>query len=272
MAGVPMSYLAAYACVVLLLALGEALDAFRRPRLGTWLLLGWGAGIAATIYFAHVVLLLFWWLYGLRRVPWRYLLAATGVALGISAGWELYGRTLVGLGFTTDNSALIGQAVGAWLEHLQRPWAEVLVYFRGGPLAGAAAARETLLGAFALPWWALAAVGLAFAAREDREWAAAVAVAALLPTVVLLALLPLPRLAYYMYPAVYVLAAAGALRLARGAAALGAQGGTGLSRAAGAATLGLTLGGLILAANLDLFGYQALNARFHFSAPAAAVP
>src|SRR4051794_8868163 len=92
MADVPMSYLCAYAAVLLVLALSEWLGAFRPgARLGAWLLLGWSAGVASTIYFTHVPIVIFWWLYGARRVPWRYLAAATAVALAISVAWEVFG-------------------------------------------------------------------------------------------------------------------------------------------------------------------------------------
>ncbi len=285
MAGVPMSYLAAYACAMLLLALGEWLEAFSRPRLGAWLVLGWGAGVAATVYFTHFVILTFWWLFGLRRVPWRYLLAATAVALGISWLWEGYGRSLVGLGFTTDNSGLIGDSLSRWLRHLRAPFPELLTYLRGGPLAGAAATRATLAGAFPPLWWILAGVGLLGSSRADREWALAVAMGALLPTLILLSLLPLPRLAYYMYPAMSLMAARGALHLGTVVARLTERlSGSAVSPAGSAppaapalalrlaslvapATVGAALGALALLSNLDLLGFQELNVQFHFSAP-----
>ena len=247
MAGVPMSYLPAYASLSLILAFGEWLGAFgTRPTLRAWLLLGWAAGLASTIYFAHIPLLIFWWVYGVRRVPWRYLAAGTAVVLGISLVWELVGRTLVGLEFTTDNSSAIDASLRGWLATVQRPWHELLVYLRGGPVAGAAAVRGTLLSAFPYPWWALAALGFWISPPPDRGWATALAMGGLVPAIVILALLPLPRGAYYMYPAVYLMAARGALRL---------------GPVAGAAALAL----LALTSNLDLFGQHMLITRFHES-------
>ncbi|HEU5317078.1 MAG TPA: hypothetical protein VFX49_13295 [Chloroflexota bacterium] len=257
MAGTPMSYCAAYATFLLILSLGEQLDAFApSPRLSTWFLLGWAGGVASTIYFAHIPLLLFWWVYGARRVPWRCLAAATLVTLAISLAWEISGRTLVGLSFATDNSAAVGDSVGAWLANARRPWQDVLVYFRGGPLAGAAAIRGTLISAFPYPWWLLGAAGFAASRAADRSWALALVMAGLLPAIVILSLIPLPRAAFYMYPAVYVMAARGALVLGR------------LTRLRWAA-VGAAVAVLVFAGNLDLLGSDLLITRFHHSAGAA---
>jgi hypothetical protein len=257
MAGTPMSYCAAYATFLLVLALAERLDAFCPvPRLSAWLLLGWAGGVASTIYFAHIPLLLFWWVYGARRVPWRCLAAGSAVTLAISIGWELWGRGLVGLSFTTDNSAAVGDSVGAWLANVRRPWSDVLVYLRGGPLAGAAAIRGTLISAFPYPWWLLAAAGFVTSRDSDRAWALALVMAGLLPAIVILSLIPLPRAAFYMYPAVYVMAGRGALVLGRL---------TRLRWVAVAAAAAV----LILTGNLDLLGSDLLVTRFHHSAGAA---
>jgi hypothetical protein len=277
MADLPMSYLCAYASSFLSIALAEWLGAFRPgARLGSWLLLGWSAGVASTIYFAHIPILIYWWLFGVRRVPWRHLIAATAVALAISSAWELIGRNAVGLAFTTDNSDLVRASLAGWLAHLAQPWPDALTYFRGGPLAGAAAIRGTLVSAFAYPWWLLAALGFAASNKVDREWALAVAMGGLVPAILILSLLPLPRLAYYMYPAVYFLAARGALTLGRATyALLTARYAVPIQNrnlalawapsAAAAATVCLALGTLVLASNADLFGYQQLDARFHNS-------
>ena len=251
MAGVPMSYLPAYASFALILALAERLGAFSaRATLRAWLLLGWAAGVASTIYFAHIPLLIFWWVYAARRVPWRCLLAATAVVLGISAAWELVGRGLVGLEFTTDNSSAINASLRGWVSAAQRPLSELLVYVRGGPLAGAAAVRGTLLSAFPYPWWALAALGFIGSTPEDRSWALALIMAGLVPAIVILSLLPLPRGAYYMYPAVYFMAARGALRL---------------GRVGGPIALAL----LAMVSNMDLIGVHTFITRFHESMGAA---
>jgi hypothetical protein len=262
MVGMPQSYLPAYASLVLLPALAEWLDVWRPPhRLGPWLLLGWGAGVAATVYFTHIAIAAFWWLYGARRVPWRYLFAATVLAFGIGALWEVWGHHLAGLRFVTDNSSLVGQATGSWLSRLLSPWPTLVTGLRDLDASG------TVLGAIPAPWWPLVAVGLLVSTRDDREWAFAGIVAGLIPTVAMLTLLALPRIAYFMYPAVYFLAAQGAVWLARAAGRWIARfslpqpaaRGTGLVVAATALTV------LALLGNADLFGYALGNAQFHFA-------
>ncbi len=260
MAGEPMSYVAAYAAIALVLALGERLGAFQpSARLSSWLLLGWAGGVASLTYFSHIPLILFWWIYGARRVPWRLIAAATLVALAISAAWDVWGRGLVGLGFATDNSALVGESVAAWLRTIQMPWPEALVHLRGGPVTSRAAIRGTLVGAFPYPWWLLAAVGFVASPPADRGWGTALAVAAIAPTLMILALFPLPRLAYFMYPAMYLMAARGALSARR--LPLPAPVNTSAAIAA--------LAALVLCSNLDLVGYQAFITRFHESSGAA---
>lgn len=262
MVGVPMSYLLAYACVMLLLALGEWVGAFRQPsQLGPWLVLGWGAGVASTIYFSHFVMLIFWWLYGLRRVPWRYLLATSALALGISFSWEVYGRLAAGMAFLADNTNVLTGSLTTWPARLLEPWPAPLTYIR------AATIRGTLLGAFPYPWWILAVTGFVTSSRADREWALALAMAGLVPAIVLLSLLPLPRVAYYMYPAMCVLAARGALHFGHMAVAFVSRMGfvPSHARRTGMATAALALGALALTSNLDLLGYQQLNAHFHFA-------
>ncbi len=275
MAGVPMSYLAAYATFFLVLALSEWLGAFdERAGVRGWLLLGWAAGVASTIYFAHIPLLLFWWVYGLRRVPWRYLLAASVVTLAISATWEVYGQSVVGLGFTTDNSSAVGSSIAAWLTNLRRPPSDVLTYLRGGPVAGAAAIRGTLASAFPYPWWALAAIGFLASPPRDRSWALAFFMAGLLPAIVILSLIPLPRAAFYMYPAVYVMAARGALTLGdlvvrclRLATSPDPEG-VGRPARIHPVSLAVTVAALasvVFTSNLDLLGDTLLITRFHES-------
>jgi len=261
MAGVPMSYLAAYSMLTLLLALAERLGAFTpRAGIGTWLWLGWGAGVASTLYFTQYVVLFSWWLYGLRRVPWRYLITATAVTFGISASWEFYGATLGGLGFATDNSSAVNAAFGGWASRLGSSWLGMLSYLR------IAAVKGTLIGAFPYPWWGLAAVGFWLSSREDREWALSLLMAGLIPAILLLALLPIPRAAFYMYPAMAVLAARGALclgsQVTRGATAAGLGRG---SVAFGVAATVIALALPAAVSSLDLLGTQWVNTNFHFS-------
>jgi hypothetical protein len=270
MAGLPMSYLAAYASMVLLLALAEWLGAFDRPRLSSWLILGWGAGIASVLYFAHIPTAIFWWLYGMRRVPWRYLILATVVTFTVSLSWQVFGGRVVGFGFATDNTSVLTDAVRGWVSHLGEPLPQLLTYFR------AASVARTLIGAFPLPWWILAAIGFVVSSRADREWALAIFMAGLIPAIMLLSLLPLSRAAFYMYPAVYLLAARGALTVAMLASAwLARKSGQSLlaqtpwtprvASIGATVVIVATLGGLALVSNVDLVGYHHFTARFHFT-------
>jgi hypothetical protein len=171
------------------------------------------------------------------------------------------------LEFRADNTSVLTDSLTTWAMHLREPWTKVVTYFR------TATVFRTLLGAFAWPWWALAAAGFLASRREDREWALAVGMAGLVPAVVLLSLLALSRAAYYMYPAVYLLAARGALALGQGAGSLAGKWaaappmGRLRSVVVPAVTLG-AFGALALTSNLDLLGYQELNTRFHFPVPA----
>ena len=261
MVGLPQSYVPAYAAVVFLLALAEWLGVWRPPhRPGPWLLLGWGAGVSATIYVSHVAIVLFWWLYGLRRVPWPLLLLATALAAGIGALWEVAGQGLVGLAFRTDNSGLASEAVRRWTGLPASDWGAVVDFARRQNVV------SVFWGAFPLPFWLLAALGLAVASRDEREWAVAVLLAGVLTTLAIMPMFGLPRIAYFAYPAVYFLTARGLLWLARWLAAL--PGGGSLhparARAAELAATAALVGLLVLAANGDLLGNEGLNAAFHY--------
>jgi hypothetical protein len=261
MVGLPQSYVPAYAAAVFLLALAEWLGVWRPPhRPGSWLLLGWGAGVAATIYVSHFAIVLFWWLYGLRRVPWPLLLLATALAAGIVALWEVAGQGLAGLAFRTDNSGLASEAVRRWTELPVSGWRAVVDFARRQNVISA------LWGAFPPPFWLLAALGLAVASREEREWSVAALLAGVLPALAIMPMFGLPRIAYFAYPGVYTLAAMGVLWLARRLARCSGEASLhpARARAARVATAAALLGLLVLAANADLLGDRGLNAAFHY--------
>lgn len=264
MAGLPMSYVMAYAAVVLLLALGEALGAFEgKSKLTTWLLLGWGAGVASIIYFTHMVMIVFWWLYGLRRVPWWHLGVATVTAIAISLSWEVYGTRVVGMEFGSDNSNVLTDAVRKWLGLSINPWPELVVLARTTLMA------DTLLGAFPAPWWILASIGMVVSSGRDREWAIAVVMGGLASSLAISSLFALPRIAYYMYPAVILFAARGLLFVARTVGTAIGQF-PHVHQFQKAATISIVmsaLAGLALMSNLDVFGNQNYNARFHYATP-----
>jgi hypothetical protein len=262
MAGVPMSYLAAYASFALLLAMADWLGAFHpRARFGAWLLLGWGAGVASILYFAHIPTVIFWWVYGVRRAPWMGLVAGTLLTLAISVSWATFGARVVGLGFASDNSDALTGSLTGWASHLREPLTQVLTYFR------AATVGRTLLGAFPVPWWLLAGIGISVTSRAEREWLFAIVMGGLVPAIVILSLLPLSRAAFYMYPAMYLLAAQGALVLGDGSRAVAARlrPGGAVPDWLGRVVVALALAGLALTSNADLLGNFYFTARFHFT-------
>ena len=257
MVGMPQTYVPAYASLVLMPALAEWLGVWRgaAPRRRLAPALGWAGGVASTLYFTHMSLIVFWWVYGLRRVPWRYLLLATALAFGIGALWEAVGGTgSVGLRFRTDNSSLVGEADRRWLA---QP-AHVLA--GAGRLRAARPRRRGHRpGAFPLAGGSGRRWGWRSASRTNREWALAGLLAGLVPTLAMLTLLALPRIAYFMYPAVYFLAAQGIVWLARAwrqAARIG-RAAPAVARYSGLAAAVSALAGLPRpGGNADSLGYQ----------------
>ena len=83
----------------------------------------------------------------------------------------------------------------------------------------------------------------------------------------MLTLLALPRIAYFMYPAVYFLAAQGIVWLARAAGRAAGRGGPAapaVARFSGLAVAVTALAGLALLGNADALGYALGNAQFHY--------
>ena len=113
-----------------------------------------------------------------------------------------------------------------------------------------------MAGAFPYPFWILAALGLPSRPAVARSWALAVLVA-VLPAIAFSTRFHLPRLAYFAYPAVYLL---GRSRNRRpGGLARRAADPAGCWRS-------LRIVVLLLAAlaTLDLGGWQGLNVGFHY--------
>jgi hypothetical protein len=256
LAGTPMSYVAGYAWLPILLALALRWNLPMGPsRLQHWALWGWVCGVAGLFYFTHLVALAVLWLTGLRRAPLRGLLLASALALAVPLSWELYGRALAGLRFEAGTAADLSVNLAGLLQAA-----------RTAPLTlPAEAGRGTtraLLGGFPFPLLPLAALGAAAAPPSRRTWYLIVAVCGLAPVMLLHHIPATQRYGYLAYPAVALAAAEGLWWLAlrhrspsAGAAPAGrrARGSAGPLRLATAGAL--LLGAVALAqAVADLWG------------------
>jgi hypothetical protein len=284
MAAAPQAHAPAFAAFALVLALGDRLRVWeRRARLGAWAGIGWATGAAGLIYFVHLPCLLFVWLYGLGKARLRGLALATLLALGVVGAWEVYASALLGLNFAGGNNDLSGQAARNWLAVAARGPIWIIGQMHASSLRGLFA------GAFYYPWWAFAVVGLVASTRDNRRWALAVILAAALPAIAFTTRFNLPRVAYVMFPAIYLLAARGIEVVADAAARWLGRGqavrdkwhepGPDRTQGDGAARLdpapaarrlkrwvaALAVALLVAIANADLLGVQQLNLWFHYS-------
>ena len=119
----------------------------------------------------------------------------------------------------------------------------------------ASSIRGLFGGAYWYPWWVLAIAGWWASEAENRRWTLAVLVAVALPAIAFTTRFNLPRVAYFTFPAVYLLCGAGlsaALRVAP-------------TRTAGWAVVALAIVGFVALSNADLVGLQQLYLWFHYS-------
>jgi hypothetical protein len=253
MSTAPQAHAAAFAAFALVLALTEALRLWRPDApLRAWLRAGWAAGAAGLIYLVYLPCLLYFWLFGLARGRLSGLAVASLAALTVVLGWERFASGLLGLSFSGGNNDLAGEALGGWVNLSRASAAHVVGQLHGSSVRG------LLVGAFYYPWWLLAVCGLAVSTAEARRWALAVMLAAALPAVAFTTRFNLPRVAYFMYPALYPLAAAGIVWLA------GTIGGR--SAVTRWVVMAALTGGLVALTNLDVVGVQRLALWFHHSA------
>jgi hypothetical protein len=153
-------------------------------------------------------------IYGvLRRMPMRNLVLVLGAMIVPRAAWSLYWQ-VAHLASYSHNEAHPAEALAAWFdsartgEGLSRLKAYVLLAAHGALNIGAA----FLFWPVALAAWEL------WCRRRSPEaaWFAAVAVAGFAPALFMLSTWPhIPRWYGYGFPAVYILAAAAAIRFAR---------------------------------------------------------
>jgi hypothetical protein len=183
-----------------------------------------------------------------------------GLTLGsfaIATTWQWYGEWLLGLRFSGGNNDLAGGAVRIWLRIMSEGLWSLRWQFHAGSIRG------LLIGAFYYPWWVLALIGLAITAYRTRAWALAVFVGAVAPAIAFSPQFRLPRVAYFAFPAVYLLAAAGLVAVASALtpkSVLTNERTRQLFRGAIVAT-GLAV--LALLTNLDLLGNQTFTVWFH---------
>ncbi len=252
MSTAPQAHAAAFAAFALVLALADRLRLWRREAgLSAWLRLGWAAGAAGLIYLVYLPCLLFFWLYGVARGRLAGLVLATAATLGIVVTWERLAAALLGLSFSGGNNDLAGEALGGWVNLARASAAHVVGQLHHSSVRG------LMVGAFYYPWWVLAAFGLAVSTRDARRWGLAVMLATALPAVAFTTRFNLPRVAYFMYPALYPLAAAGIVWLAGQVCRRSPAG-------RWVVVVALT-GGLVALTNLDVVGLQHLALWFHHS-------
>ncbi|MCX5985018.1 MAG: hypothetical protein NTX54_00665 [Chloroflexi bacterium] len=169
---------------------------------------GWATGSSGLIYFVHVPSLIYLWLAMPLRTHWRVMVIGTLTTLSILTVWQIIGSYL-GLSFSGGNSALATEAVANWV-----------TIFRGG-LQNIAAwghysrPRGTMLGAFWYPWWILAAIGWWKSPRIARNWAMVVLIAAFAPALLFTTRFQLPRVAFFAYPGMLLLASVGIDEIAK---------------------------------------------------------
>jgi hypothetical protein len=278
MGAAPQAHAPAFAAFAGLLALCDRLDLWSpRTRLAAWAKAGWATGAAGLVYLVHIPALSFVWLYGMAGVDRRSvrrtaagLVLASAVALALVAAWEAYASRLLGLRFEGGNNDLAGVALAGWVRLAREGPVYVIGQFHASSIRG------LLGGAFYYPWWALAALGLVACTPAQRRWSLAVFVTATLPAIAFTTRFNLPRVAYFAYPAVYLLAARGIEVLAGATARLARRRPDARTvpalqprgvRAAPVWMVAVAVPLVVLAvlANVDLFGIQQLNLWFHYS-------
>ena len=217
----------------------------RRATLARAALVGFAAGSSFLVYDLYM-LPAFVVLYGLRRMPLRNLAVFLVLALAPRVIWTIFWQA-EGLPKYSINENEPLDALRAWIASAQ-----------GGSITGAIKAYGALgahvllnvAAAFMLLPLLLALWELAHRLREPGwDWFAAVLMAGFAPAAFMVSTWPhLPRWYAYGFVGVYILAAAGAVRLAERVA--GAQ----ASAARYAVLAAVVIVPLVLVSNLDLLG------------------
>ena len=256
MVGTPVSTLWGFASMAVILAFVEWAGLLRPPfRWRDWLHTGWLISVVSLVYPIHLVLLAFIWLYGLRRVPFVRLLVLGAVTLGLAQVWPIIGATVVGLQFDTTNSAQLTGALKDW-------WSALLLGAHG--FLGEArlvASAGIFYAAFPAAMLPVAAYGYFVAGQRVRRWTLALCLPILLAALLFAIRHPIPRAAFFAYPAIYLLVAAGVTHVAQATASWRSRG----ALSAVVVILGLLL--LVAPSVVALGGYGDFDANFHFWEP-----
>ena len=256
MVGTPVSTLLGFASVAMILAFVEWSGLLRPPfRWRDWLHTGWLIAAVSLIYPVYLALLAFIWTHGLRRAPFVYLLGLTAVTLVLSQAWLLIGSMVVGLNFDTTNSALLAEALNWWWLELLRGLSAFLNLVRVVASAG------TIYAAFPGVILPAAAYGYLVAGQGVRRWTLALCLATLLAAVLFTIRFAIPRTAFFAFPAIYLLAAAGLAHIAQVTANWRLRGAP--------SAIVVILGLLLLAAPslAALVGHGDFDASFHYWTP-----
>ena len=210
MVGTPVSTLLGFASVAMVLAFVEWSGLLRPPfRWREWFHTGWLIVAVSLLYPVYLVLLAFIWLYGFRRAPFVYLLGLGAMTLALAQAWLLIGSTVVGLEFDATNSALLAEALHLWWSALLHGLRDFLRTVRLVASAG------TIYAAFPGVLLLAAAYGYLVAGQRVRRWALALCLATLVSALLFTIRFAIPRTAFFAYPAIYLLAAAGLAHVAQ---------------------------------------------------------
>ena len=252
--GTPVSTLFGFASVAMLLAFIEWTGLLRPPfRWRDWLHTGWLIAMVSCFYPAHHALLAYIWVCGLRAVPLTRLLAITAFVLVLAQTWPFFGSEVVGLQFNTENSRLAADALRGWQRILSLgPTHEFMNWLRTIPTAG------IIYGAFPGAMLLAATVSYPMMHAHARHKILALCLVTLFAAAIFGIRFALPRTAFFAYPAIYLLAAAGLHQLAPGPAGWHWHG----VLSSVIVILGLLL---LVAPSLAIFvGYGGFDNSFHY--------
>ena len=265
MVGTPVSTLLGFASVAMVLAFVEWSGVLRPPYPLARLAAHWLArcsrladlpGLSRAACFRLVI----WAATGAVHAlagPFRTLV------LGLAQVWPLIGTTVVGLDFDTTNSALFTEALNSWWSALLRGPRVFLNTMRLVASAG------TIYAAFPGVMLLVAACGYVVARPRVRRWALALCLAAFLASVVFTIRFPIPRTAFFAYPAIYLLVAASLNQVIRATAnwRLVDRGSVRVRVALSGTVIMLGLLLLVAPSVVALVGYGEVDASFHYWTP-----